>query len=246
MQLGFLMAGVAGEMAQNKLDMISNNLANVNTTGYMEDRASFSSSFSNAMGREGDPSKTSAAFISLDKQYVSTEAGSIRQTGADFDFAINGKGYFRVQLDGGSEGLTRAGNFKIDASGNLLTQSNFPVLDKSGTAITLPVGNVSATEDGTIFVNDTAVAELGLSMIRDERRITKTEGAIIKTDKENIVDADRTVSVHQGALEESNVNAILTMASMIETMRSYQSTMKIVEQYNQQAGLLSDRVGVVQ
>ena len=246
MQLGFLMAGVAGEMAQNKLDMISNNLANVNTTGYMEDRSSFSSSFSNAMGREGKPSNTSAAFVSLGKQYVSTAAGSIRQTGADFDFAINGKGYFRVQLDGGAEGLTRAGNFKIDASGNLLTQSDFPVLDKSGAAITLPVGDVSATNDGAIFVNGTLVAELGLSMLRDERRITKSEGVITMTDKENIVDADRTVSVHHGALEQSNVNAILTMASMIDTMRSYQSTMKILEQYNQQAGLLSDRVGVVQ
>lgn len=246
MQLGFLMAGVAGEMAQNKLDSISNNLANMNTAGYMEDRSSFSSSFSNAMGREGKPSQTSAAFISLNKQYVSTQAGSIHQTGADFDFAINGKAFFRVQMADGSEALTRAGNFKIDADGNLLTQGNQAVLNNDGAAIQLPTGDVSATRDGTIFINGKAVEKLGLSMVQDERQIVKMKGVLVKTSADNLKDADGTVSVHQGSLEDSNVNAILAMASLIDTMRGYQSTMKIVEQYNQQSGLLSDRVGVVQ
>jgi len=246
MQLGFLMAGVAGEMAQNKLDSISNNLANINTAGYMEDRSSFSSQFSNAMGREGKPSQTSAAFISLNKQYVSTQAGSIHQTGADFDFAINGKAFFRVQMADGSEALTRAGNFKIDADGNLLTQGNQAVLDDTGSVIQLPTGDVSATRDGTIFINGNPAAKLGLSMVQDERQIVKMKGVLVKTSADNLKDVDATVSVHQGSLEDSNVNAILAMASLIDTMRGYQSTMKIVEQYNQQSGLLSDRVGVVQ
>jgi len=246
MQLGFLMAGVAGEMAQNKLDSISNNLANVNTAGYMEDRSSFSSQFSNAMGREGKPSQTSAAFISLNKQYVSTQAGSIHQTGGDFDFAINGKAFFRVQMADGSEALTRAGNFKIDADGNLLTQGNQAVLDDAGSAIQLPAGDVSATRDGTIFINGNPAAKLGLSMVQDERQIVKMKGVLVKTSADNLKDVDATVSVNQGSLEDSNVNAILAMASLIDTMRGYQSTMKIVEQYNQQSGLLSDRVGVVQ
>ncbi|RLL55619.1 flagellar hook-basal body protein [Mariprofundus sp. EBB-1] len=246
MQLGYLMAGVAGDMAQQKLDTISNNLANVNTAGYMEDRTSFASQFSNAMGRVGDPEQTSAAFLSMNKQYVSTQAGSVHHTGSDFDFAINGNAYFRVQLADGSVALSRAGNFKMDADGNLLTQGNLAVLDKSDSPITLPVGAMSATKDGTIYVNGNATAELGLSMLRDERLITKGEGVIIKTDKENMIEADKTVSIHHGSLENSNVNAVLSMVSMIDTMRNYQSTMKIVEQYNQQAGLLNDRVGVVQ
>jgi len=246
MQLGFLMAGVAGEMAQYKLDTISNNLANVNTVGYMEDRSSFTSKFSSAMGREGVPEQTSAAFLSMNKQYVSTQSGSIRNTGGDFDFAINGKAYFRIQMADGNEALTRAGNFKIDAEGNLLTQGNLSVLDKGGSPIQLPVGDVSATRDGTIFINGEPVAELGLSMLKDVRNIQKVAGVIITSPEENIIDANDSVSVHQGSLEDSNVNAILAMANLIDTMRSYQSTMKIVEQYNQQAGLLNDRVGMVQ
>jgi len=246
MQLGSLMAGVAGKMAQNKLDAISNNLANVNTVGYMEDRSSFSSSFSNAMGRVGKPGQTSAAFASMDRQYVSTNAGSIHHTGADFDFAINGRAFFRVQMPDGTEALTRAGNFKIDAEGNLLTQGDQPVLDDAGKAIKLPIGKVSATHDGTIYINEKSIAKLGLSMVVDERRITKMEGVLLKTPADNLKNTDSTVTVRQASLEDSNVNAILAMASMIDTMRGYQSSMKIVEQYNQQSGLLSDRVGVVQ
>ncbi len=246
MQLGFFISGVAGQMAQGKLDNISNNLANANTVGYLEDRVAFSSHLSNKMAGEGVPNQTSSAFLSMDQQYISTEAGTIRHTGSDFDFAIRGDAYFRVRMDNGQEALTRAGNFKIDADGNLLTQGNLPVLDQSGSPIQLPIGEVSATDNGSIYVNGQPVADLGLSMLKDERQITKVAGALLTTPTSNKTDADKTVSVLQGAVEDSNVNSIKAMAQMIDTMRAYQSMMKIVEQYNQQAGLLNDRVGMVQ
>ncbi len=246
MQLGFYISGVAGQMAQSKLDNISNNLANANTTGFLEDRIAFSSFLSNKMGSEGAPDKTSSAFPSVNRQYISTQAGMIRHTGSDFDFAIRGNAYFRVRMNDGSEALTRAGNFKLNADGNLLTQGNLPVLDQSGSPILLPTGNVIATQDGTIYVNGAVVANLGLSMIKDERQIQKMAGVLIRTPASNITKADNTVSVVHRSVEDSNVNSIKAMAQMIDTMRAYQSMMKVVEQYNQQAGLLNDRVGMVQ
>jgi len=246
MQLGFFISGVAGQMAQGKMDSISNNLANANTTGYLEDRTAFSSFLSNKMGAEGAPGKTSTSFLSMNRQYISTQAGAIHHTGSDYDFAIRGDAFFRVRMDNGQEALTRAGNFKIDADGKLMTQSNLPVLDQGGSPIKLPIGDISATENGTIYVNGKVVADLGLSMLKDERQITKLAGVLITTPASNRLKADKTVSILQGSLESSNVNSIKLMAQMIDTMRSYQSMMKIVEQYNQQAGLLNDRVGVVQ
>jgi len=254
MQLGFFNAGVGGKMAQIKLDAISHSLANANTTGYMEDHTSFSSFFSNKMSREGVPGKTSSAFISADKQYVSTQAGIFRNTGNNLDFAIHGDAYFRVKMPNGEEALTRAGNFKMDAEGNLLTQGNLAVLDKSGSPIQLPAGKISITDDGSIYVDnntsdDTAaqqVAQLGLSSIKDARQIRKIAGVLLKTPANNIGEAGSSIAVRQGEVEASNVNSVLAMTKMIDTMRSYQSTMKIVEQFNQQAGLLNDRVGVVQ
>lgn len=246
MQLGFFISGVAGQMAQGKLDNISNNLANANTTGYLEDRIAFSSFLSKKMSTEGAPNQTSSAFLSMNRQYISTQAGAIHHTGSDFDFAIRGDAYFRVRMNNGQEALTRAGNFKIDADGNLLTQGNLPVLTQGGSPIQLPIGEITATENGTIYVNGKVVADLGLSMLKDERQIQKVAGTLLTTPASNISEADNSVSVLQGSLEDSNVNSIKAMAQMIDTMRSYQSMMKIVEQYNQQAGLLNDRVGMVQ
>jgi len=246
MQLGFLISGVAGQMAQGKLDNISNNLANANTVGYLEDRVAFSSFLSSKMGAEGAPGQTSSSSISMNRQYISTQAGTIRHTGSDFDFAIRGDAYFRVRMNNGQEALTRAGNFKINADGNLLTQGNLPVLDQSGSPIKLPIGEITATQNGTIYVNNKKIADLGLSMLKDERQIQKAAGVLITTPANNMTQADNTISVLQGSVEDSNVNSIKAMAQMIDTMRAYQSMMKIVEQYNQQAGLLNDRVGMVQ
>ncbi|GAV19426.1 flagellar basal-body rod protein FlgF [Mariprofundus micogutta] len=246
MQLGFFISGGAGQMMQNRLDSISNNLANASTVGYMEDRTAFSSMFSSKMGREGIPDNTSAAHLSMNTQYTSIEPGSIRSTGGEFDFAIHGKAFFRVQMQNGTEALTRAGNFQIDAEGNLKTQNGHPVLDNNGSAIQLPRGEVSATKNGTIFVNGDPVTELGLSMLVDPRKIQKSEGVLIHTPKENVAPADNSVSVHHHSLEESNVNSVLTMTEMIATTREYESMMKTLENYNQQASLLNDRVGLVQ
>ena len=246
MQLGFFISGGAGQMMQNRLDSISNNLANANTIGYMEDKTAFSSMFSNKMGREGSPDSTSAASLSMNSQYTSIESGSIRNTGSEFDFAIQGKAFFRVQMQDGSEALTRAGNFRMDAEGNLKTQGGQAVLDNSGTPIQLPIGKITATDNGTIFVNGEPASQLGLSMLKDARQIQKAEGVLIHTPIENIIEADDSVAVHHMSLEQSNVNSILTMTSMISTMREYESMMKTLEQYNQQASQLNDRVGVVQ
>jgi len=246
MQLGFFISGGAGQMAQNRLDTISNNLANVNTTGYMEDRSAFSSMFSSKVGREGAPDSTSAAYLSMNKQYISTQAGAIRETGSQFDFAIQGDAFFRVQMQDGSEALTRAGNFKLDAQGNLKTQGNQAILDQNGAPITLPLGEISVTDNGAISVNGQPVTQLGLSMVNDPRMLQKMEGVLLHTSATNIVPADDSIAVKHGALEQSNVNSVLEMASMISTMREYESMMKVIENYNQQVSQLNDRVGVVQ
>jgi len=246
MNLGYYISGVAAQMSQNKLDGIAHNLANVNSVGYMEDRTSFASMFAGKMAREGQPDKTSAAYLSTNTQYVSTRAGTIRQTSNDLDFSIHGDGYFRVQMKDGTEALTRAGNFSLDANGNLLTQNGLALLDKNGSPIQLPVGKISATDNGALYVNDQPVAELGISIIQDSRQIEKVAGVLLRTGQNNIRPADASVTVHQGELEDANVNSVLAMTQIVDTMRSYQSMMKVVEQYNQLSSQLSDRVGVVQ
>ncbi len=254
MQRGFFVSGVAGTMAQQKLDTITHNLANVNTAGYRADRVSFTTIFSSQAAAGGDVGQVPAAYLSMGEQYIDVNEGIMKRTDNELDFSIRGPGYFRVMQEDGNEAYTRAGNFRLDADGNLLTQGGLPVLDTSGLPIVLTSGAISVTQEGAIYIDNDgngdaapeAVAELGVVTIKDLTQIRKGDLTVIETAKENTLPADAGVSVHQGALEGSNVNSVLAMTEMVAAMRSYQSMMKVVEQYNQLAGQVSDRVGMVQ
>jgi len=254
MQRGFFVSGVAGTMAQQKLDTISHNLANVNTAGYKAARTSFSTIFTNQASASGDVKQVPAAYLDMGGQYIDVSEGIMKQTGNELDFAIRGDGYFRVMKEDGTEALTRAGNFKLDAEGNLLTQGGLQVLDTAGAPITLISGPISVTQEGAIYVDNDgngtalpqAVAELGIVTINDLTKITKDDFTTIVTDAGNTTPAGPEVSVHQKTLEGSNVNSVLAMTELMAAMRSYQSMMKVVEQYNQLAGQISERVGTVQ
>jgi len=254
MQRGFFVSGVAGTMAQQKLDTITHNLANVNTAGYRADRTSFSTIFTNANSSSTNVDQAPAAYLSFSGQYVDVSEGIIKQTGDELDFAIHGPGYFRVMKEDGTEAYTRAGNFRLDEQGNLLTQGGLAVLDNAGSPITLTEGAISVTQDGAIYIDNdgtgiatgSAVADLGIVTINDLTKIRKGELTVIETPQENTTPAGPEISVHQGSVEGSNVNSVLAMTEMVAAMRSYQSMMKVVEQYNQLAGQVSERVGTVQ
>ncbi len=247
MNRGFYISGVAGHMTGNKLDNISHNLANVNTVGFMRDRVGFSTVLAN-MGNNGSGTKA-AAYMTMDHQFISPDKGLLHKTGNDFDFAIQGNGFFKVQMQDKqgnvSQGYTRAGNFHIDAEGTLLTEGGLPVLDASDQKITLPPGTMRATSDGKISVNGEQVAQVGLYQINDMSKVHKASGTVLKTDASNITKAGASIALQQGTLEGSNVNSVLMMVEMMQNSRSNQSMMKLLEQYNQQEGLLNDKVGRV-
>jgi len=244
MQSGFYISGVAAYMAQHRLNDTSQNLANVNTTGYLASRSAFSTQFAEKLANHS--TNTPAAYVSYSNDFSDMRKGSIKQTGNDLDFAIQGHGFFRIGLADGSEAYTRAGNFHLDAGGKLLTQDGRSVLDTNGNAIQLPPGHITVNQEGVLFVDDAQVAKFGLIQVRDTSRVEKVGAVLLKTPVENTTPVEAGVNVHQGALESSNVNAILAMAEMVDTLRSYQATMKVVEQYNQQASQLNERVGRIQ
>ncbi len=245
MQRGFFISGVASKMAENRLDNITHNLANVNTTGYKASRSSFKSILTDNLMGSGK-NQQAASYLSMGSQYIDTKAGNLQQTGNPLDFAIVADGYFQVQQTDGSIALTRAGNFTLNHEGNLITQGGLAVLDDSGSPINLPQGQVSGTNEGMIFVNNEQVAQLGLVTLNNPNDLKQAEGTLLITSAGNTTPAAGNIVVKHGALEGSNVNAVLAMTEMVATLRSYESTMKIVEQYNQLSGQLSSNVGKIQ
>ncbi|MDQ7058541.1 MAG: flagellar hook-basal body protein [Ghiorsea sp.] len=245
MQRGFFISGVASTMAQNRLDNITHNLANVNTTGYKASRSSFQSVLSDNLMATGNKQKTAASYLSMGSQYIDTKAGTIKQTSNALDFAILAEGYFQVEQPDGSVALTRAGNFRLDSESNLVTQGGLPVLDDSGVPINLPSGEVTGTSGGVIYVDNQQVAQLALVKVIDDKQLQQKEGTLLLTDDNNMESAVGEVVVQHGALEGSNVNSVLAMTEMVATLRAYESSMKVVEQYNQLAGQLSSNVGKI-
>ncbi len=246
MQSGFFVSGVASKMAENRLDNITHNLANVNTTGYKASRSSFESVLSDSVKGVTLNQQKPSSYLSMGTQYIDTKAGNIKQTGNALDFAIVADGYFQIQLTDGSIALTRAGNFTRDNEGNLTTQNGLAVLDNTQNPISLPDGKVSGTREGMIYVDNEQVAQLGLVTLIDETDLMQKEGTLLLTSDDNTEDAVGKIVVQHGAVEGSNVNAVLAMTEMVSTLRSYESTMKVVEQYNQLAGQLSSNVGKIQ
>ncbi|MDX8380819.1 MAG: flagellar hook-basal body protein [Ghiorsea sp.] len=246
MQRGFFISGVASKMAEYRLDNITHNLANANTTGYKSSRSSFKSVLSKTLESAGNTQQSSGSYLSMGTQYIDTQAGNIKQTGNALDFAIVADGFFQVEQRDGSVALTRAGNFSRDAEGKLITQGGLAVLDDSQSPITLPDGVVSGTNDGSIYVNNELVSQLGLVTLINPNDLKQVEGTLLVTPDGNTESATGQVVVKHGAIETSNVNSVLAMTEMVATLRSYESTMKVVEQYNQLAGQLSSDVGKIQ
>ncbi len=245
MDRGFYIAGSAGDLRrQLSMDQIANNLANINTVGFKADQNAFATKLTDSLRASGG--QQPSAYLAAGKSFIDTSEGVIRQTDNPLDFAISGDGYFRVQLDNGEEAYTRAGNFTLADGGQLVNQSGLPVLDANGSPITLPQGKVTASSDGVISVNGTQVATLGVVRINDSSKMKKLGGTLFAAPADQVVPAKKgDIRVRHGAVEQSNVNAVLAMAKMVDTTRAFQNMMKIVEIYNQQATQLTEKVARV-
>lgn len=244
MQLGFYVSGTSGTNAEQQLDILSNDMANASTVGYRAEQTSFSTVLSQKV-TEG-PGKLPAAFGDLGRQYVDMQEGGIRLTSNPLDISLHGNAFLQVQMPDGSVAYTRAGNLQRSVTGKLLTADGKAVLDSSGRAITLPPGKPVIDRQGNIAVNNKQVAQLGLAAFSDPTKISKHEGTLLTTPASNVKPADpKTTSVMQGSLELSNVNPILAMTEMMRVLREYQSTLKVLNQYNQQMSELNQQVARV-
>ncbi|MES2563836.1 MAG: flagellar basal-body rod protein FlgF [Pseudomonadota bacterium] len=209
---------------------VSNNLANVATTGYRAQVSAFRAA--ETMG-DGAPTRS---FVVDTTPTVDFSPGAIQQTGRDLDVAISGAGWIAVQLADGSEGYTRNGSLQVNVNGVLQTRTGLNVMGDGG-PIAIPVDvNVTIASDGTVSTVPSAgavaqVAAIGRiklvnppeqSMFRGDDGIFRVRGGVA-------ADADASVKLHSGALEGSNVNAVEAMVSMIALARQFDLQMKMLQ-----------------
>ncbi len=252
MNQGLWVAKTGLEAQQTRMAVVSNNLANVNTTGFKQDRAVFEDLLYQTIRQSGGQSSQdtvlpSGMSLGTGVRVVATEKlftqGSLLQTGNAMDVAINGRGFFQVLKPDGEIGYTRDGTFQLNAQGEMVNSSGYVVQP----GITIPEGAQSITigSDGVVSVKlagqptPTQVGSLevadflnpvGLQAIGENLFI---ETAASGSAQPGTPGLNGLGSINQGALEGSNVNVVSELVSMIETQRAYEMNAKAISTADQ-------------
>lgn len=233
---------LASAMGQEeRLNMIANNLANVNTVGFKQDRALFADyekalAAMNGTTPNPDPAKPTIAFFS--GGYTDFSKGSAIPTGGTLDLMIEGDGFFEIEnLSGPDTFYTRAGNFVVNGLGELSTQGGRRVLNGSGSPIV--IGNtfdVLISANGTISSDDTNIGQIQLVRFDDPAVLEKYGEGLFRApgDITPVVATDG--RVRQGYLEGSNVNTIEELVRMIQNQRAYQANQRMIQSIDQVVG----------
>lgn len=224
-------AGMAAQ--QQQLDAIGNDLANVSTNGYKSERVAFSDLLYNPI-EEAGTATTAGAGASSQVIGRNETQGAVRQTGGPLDLAIEGDGYFQVTLPGGAIALTRNGSFSVDASGTLTTAEG----DRLAPPIKLPPGvspsQVQIAEDGTVTAGTTKLGQIKLVTVTSPGHLLANgSGQLTPTAESGAPHAATSARVHQGELEQSNVDMAREMSMMITTQRNFQMTSTAIQNESQ-------------
>lgn len=225
-----LLVGLSRQMVlRRQMDVLANNMANVNTAGYKRDKVQFEehlmpiARMSDARGQD-----SRLSFVIDPSMYRDFEAGGMEQTGNELDVAISGDAWFAVQTPEG-ERYTRNGQFKLNANGDLVAASGDPVLGEGGPINFGPDENgIEIASDGTISTNLGQRGKLRLVQFADNGTLRK-EGALLFS-SDTAPGAADDAKVAQGMIERSNVQPVLELTRILETVRAYEGVSKALEQ----------------
>jgi len=200
-----------------EMQVVANNIANISTTGFRGEGVIFAEHVARLEGVSGG----GLAMAHAAGRNIRLMQGEIAPTGGDFDFAIEGDGFFLVQGPQG-EALTRAGHFMPNEVGELVNLDGHQLLDAGGAPIFVPpdTGNVVLARDGTLSADGRPITQIGLWQPVDPNDLRHIDGArfVAAGGVKPILDA----TILQGFVESSNVDPVMQIARMIEVQRAYE------------------------
>jgi flagellar basal-body rod protein FlgG len=230
---------------EHRMAVISNNLANVNTTGYKADTMAFKDTMlffahdfireplENLRSKPLFPESQLRARTRIAVEKTDFAQGSMQYTGNALDFAIAGDGFFRIQTPMG-DFLSRNGSFCQNTDGTLVTKQGWPVLGAAG-PIQIPAGtrNIHVTSDGRIFADNEEAGVFEITAVDRPDGLEKVGHNLYRlragsTAEELDPRSDGTM-VNQGYTEAANVNAVTEMVNMIEVQRFFEAQQKVIQ-----------------
>jgi flagellar basal-body rod protein FlgG len=229
-----LYSAAAGMSAQQtQLDAVSNDLANLSTNGYKSERVAFSDLLYNKVNIAGTET-TAGAGAKAQILGRADAQGALKETGNPLDLAIEGPGYFQVTRSNGERALTRNGAFKVDADGSISDGAG----NRLYPPVKIPKGvseeHVRITPDGTVEVQGKKIGQIKLVTVAAPDHLRGEGDSLLVASKES--GEPKTAGagkIHQGALEDSNVDIGRDMATMMSTQRNYQMASTAIQTESQ-------------
>jgi flagellar basal-body rod protein FlgF len=227
---------------QKRLEIISNNLANINTVGFKKTTNRFLAFGLPELQKEDNatasPSDRSQASVFWNQLITQTDFsnGVLKESGNNFDLAITGNGFFCVQTPEGIR-YTRRGDFTVSPEGLLVTQQGWPVLSEGGEIMVDSQADFndplahkfSVDTDGNVSVDGQQVAKLRIVDFAEPNRLEKMDATLFKPEASDVVETSAEgFQISQGYVELSNVAAVEMMTELIEVIRGYESYQKVI------------------
>lgn len=247
---------LSGALAhERRMQVFANNMANVNTAGFKQDEQAFKSIFPRYQAVIPTISHTAGlaqqimarpfgaterAFVAPHTMKTTFEAGRIRLTGNPLDLAIQGRGFFEVETPQGVR-YTRNGMLSLDNQRRLVNGLGYPVMGTKG-EIKIPAGKLEITGQGDIRVDDKPVATIKIMDFDDDAMPVKSAEGLFASDKGKPV---KHPQLQAGHIEESNVSSIGEMVKMIQGMRNYESSQKLIQTLDRMAEVAIQDIGRV-
>lgn len=243
-------SGMTAQLANQ--EVISNNLANVDTTGYKKDlvvNKAFSSLLINRIGDITDRGMDVTlgklgTGVQLDGTYTDYAPGTVKATDNKFDVALDSNGFFVIDTPQG-ERYTRDGSFTLAANGDLVTKNGYAVLGQQG-VINIPNGaDLQINQDGSIVSGAQIVNQLRVVDVADRQSLVKEGQNLFNVSDAGAVQDSQNFRVLQGYLETSNVNVVSEMVRMISGLRVYEANQKAIVSQDDTLNRLINEAGRV-
>lgn len=234
MDRGIFVALSGALLHERRLEVLTDNLANVNTAGFKGQKPVFEDSMPDAYGLR--------SFSAMKSTVTDMSQGVAEKTGRTLDAAITGAGFFVVQTPNG-ERYTRDGSFTVGPGGSLVTRLGHPVVGQKG-IIKVDSSDISIGPDGELKgMEGTTIDTLKLVSFKDPGALVREGSYFSASGASGASPVPGDTRVQQGYIEVSNVNAIRAMTTMIEAQRSYETQTKMIQSMDEMTKKTIDEVG---
>ncbi|MDG5766726.1 flagellar hook-basal body protein [Balneolales bacterium ANBcel1] len=234
----------AMQMFSRAQEVTANNLANINTPGFKSDKL-----FHKLLTEQVDGQTVTRT---VPMQHISLAQGELEPTGNDFDFAINGPGFFMVD-DGGEAQLTRNGRFQLDSDGYLRTKNGANVMGTAG-HIHIPEffhgmnngqmeAQLEVAKDGTIRINDEVYDQIRVVRVEDPSTLERRGNARFSAEGITLLPGDSSSSVMQGHFEKGNVQTLHEMTDLMRNMQMFEAQQRAMRTTDEMLSQTTNQLG---